>query len=82
MGLSSGAVHAGFLSLPDAQPWVLFGQALAEAREAAVLACGQASSRGQPCEVLVHARLAQAVGGEGLEPLQGAQSEYQRLTVE
>ena len=78
MGLASGTVHAGFLKLPDAQPWVLFGPALAEAREAAV----QAAGRGQPCEVLVHAQLARSVGGQSLEPLDGTQGDFQRLTVE
>jgi adenylate cyclase len=78
MGLATGTVHAGILKLPDAQPWVLFGPTLADAREAAVLAAG----RGQACEVLVHEQMARSVGGQGLESLDMAPGAYQRLTVE
>ena len=78
IGLASGPVRAGFLSLPDAQPWVLYGPTLDDAREAAVIA----SRRARSGEVVVQGRLAHAVDGKGLEPLQGSPGDFQRLTVE
>lgn len=77
LGLALGPLEGGFARLPGAEPWLVLGHTLGQARQAASAALHDGA---QPLPVRVCPRLAAAVQGQGLAAVPGDES--LRLTKE